>query len=341
MKKQQVIVRVDIKNYVTGEVLMAEAQSIPKAFIWKRLHSLTGLFLTLYIIEHLLVNSQAALFIGEDGWGFVKGVNNIHDLPYLPFIELFLLGIPILIHMYWGIIYLRTSQQNYYNGNGSRPYFPDNPRNRAYTWQRITSWILLVGIIAHVIHMRFIEYPSTASLGDTKNYMIRLNRDPGLYSLAARMGFDIYDRERISEIKKEMQKPMEEEVLGKPAEDHHSEAIKKQKWNQEEKWLHTLELPLLKPDQVVAVTKSFGLAELLMVRDTFKKPIMLALYTILVLSACFHGFNGLWTFMISWGVTLTETSQRFMHKIATGLMILVAFLGLSAIWITYWINLKQ
>jgi succinate dehydrogenase / fumarate reductase, cytochrome b subunit len=320
---------------------MAEAQNTPRAFIWKRLHSLTGLFLTLYIIEHLLVNSQAALLVGNNGRGFINAVNHIHDLPYLPFIELFLLGIPILIHMYWGIVYLRTSQQNYYNGEGNKPHFSNQPRNRAYTWQRITSWILLVGIIAHVVHMRFIEYPSSASLGDTKNYMIRLNRDPGLYTLAARMDFDIYDRKKIAEIKAEMQKPMENATLGKQTTNHHSEKVKKQKWEQEEKWLKTLELPLLKPEQIVAVTKSFGLAELLMIRDTFKNPFMQALYTLLVLSACFHGFNGLWTFMISWGVTLTEKSQRIMHKIATGLMILVGFWGLSAIWMTYWINLKQ
>lgn len=315
--------------------------SIPRAFIWRRLHSLTGLFLVLYLIEHLLVNSQAALFIGDDGKGFVQAVNHIHDLPYLPFIEIFLLGVPILIHMYWGIIYLRTSQQNYYNSQENKPVCADNPRNRAYTWQRITSWILLFGIIAHVIHMRFMEYPASATLGDTKYYMIRLNHDPGLYPLAARLGFDIYDRNRIIESKKEMDKLKDAEMLHQPIEDHHGAAVIKQKIEQRTKWLNILEFPPLKEGQVVVVAKSFGLAELLMVRDTFKIPIMLALYTIFVLSACFHGFNGLWTFMISWGVTLTAASQKLMLRLATGLMILVTFWGLSAIWISYWVNLKQ
>ena len=80
---------------------------------------------------------------------------------------------------------------------------------------------------------------------------------------------------------------------------------------------------------------SFGIAELLMVRDTFKSPLMILLYTGLVLAACFHGFNGLWTFMISWGITLTARSQRLMRTLATGLMVLVTFLGLAAIWGTY------
>ena len=91
----------------------------------------------------------------------------------------------------------------------------------------------------------------------------------------------------------------------------------------------------------MTVANSFGLAELLIVRETFKMPIMLALYTIFVLSACFHAFNGLWTFMISWGVTLTALSQVIMRRIAYALMAIVAFLGLAAIWGTYWINLKQ
>ena len=88
------------------------------------------------------------------------------------------LGVPILIHMYWGIVYLNTSRQNYYNSDQSKPILNDNPRNKAYTWQRITSWILLVGVIAHVIHMRFLEYPASAPLGETKNYMVQLQRSP-------------------------------------------------------------------------------------------------------------------------------------------------------------------
>lgn len=264
------------------------SQAIPATFIWRRLHSLTGLFFTLFLIEHLFVNSQAALFFGDDGWGFVKAVNNIHDLPFLPLIEIFLLGVPIVLHMIWGVVYLRTAEQNAYGVIGNKPYLPEYPRNKAYTWQRITSWILLIGIIAHVIHMRFVEYPITHSAGSKKEYIVKLQYDEGLSSLSERLGFKI-------------------------------ETSK---------------------DTVVAITSSFGMAELLIVRETFKMPLMIALYTILVLAACFHGFNGLWTFMISWGVTLSERSQKGMLRVAQFLMVSIAFLGLAAIWGTYWINLK-
>lgn len=268
------------------------SQSIPMPFIWRRLHSLTGLFITLFLIEHLLVNSQAALFVGDDGWGFVRAVNNIHDLPYLPLLEIFLLGVPILLHMAWGIVYLRTSEQNAFGRTENKPYLPEYPRNRAYSWQRITSWILLVGIIAHVVHMRFVEYPKTVSKGAEKEYFVRLKSDEGLPTLAGRLGFKIINP------------------------------------------------PQHQNNEIIAVTSSFGMAELLIVRETFKSPLMIALYTIFVLAAAFHGFNGLWTFMISWGVTLSERSQRGMLRVAQFLMVLVAFLGLAAIWGTYWINLK-
>lgn len=68
--------------------MTAAAAAIPKAFIWRRLHSLMGLWLVLFLIEHLLTNSQAALWLGDNGRGFVNMVNAIHNLPYLEVIEL-------------------------------------------------------------------------------------------------------------------------------------------------------------------------------------------------------------------------------------------------------------
>ena len=114
--------------------------ALPKAYLWRRLHSLSGFFLVLFLCEHLLTNSEAALFIGEDGKGFVRMVNFIHSLPYLPMIEIFLLGFPIAVHALYGIQYLRTAEPNSMSGQGKKPEF-SYPRNRAYTWQRITSWI--------------------------------------------------------------------------------------------------------------------------------------------------------------------------------------------------------
>jgi hypothetical protein len=71
--------------------------TLPRAFVWRRVHSLMGLWLALFLTEHLLTNSQAALLLGDNGGGFVRTVNWIHDLPYLQVIEVFLIGTPILM----------------------------------------------------------------------------------------------------------------------------------------------------------------------------------------------------------------------------------------------------
>lgn len=312
------------------------APPIPRAFIWRRAHSFTGFWLVLFLIEHLLVNSQAALFIGDDGSGFVTAVNSIKDLPYLPAIELTFIGIPFLIHGLWGVRYLFTSKSNSFETNGTKPALPQYPENHAYTWQRITSWLLLFGILAHVIHMRFLEYPDSAQMGNRHFYMVPLNMDEGLYTLSRRLGFEFYNASQVQSI--------EDQIISQPPiEDQKTPEglIAAQTRREQQRMLKILQDRPLADNQVVAVAESFGIAELLMVRDVFKSPTMILLYTGLVLASTFHAFNGLWTFMITWGVTLSSASQRLMRKIATGLMVLVTFLGLAAIWGTYWFNLMQ
>jgi succinate dehydrogenase / fumarate reductase, cytochrome b subunit len=304
------------------EADLPEANKIPSAFVWRRLHSLTGFWLTAYLTIHLFTNSQAALSIGDDGKGFIKSVNSIHELPFLLVIEIAILAIPILIHMIWGIKYLRSAKYNSFGNTGHTPYLPEYPRNHRYTWQRITSWLLVLGIIAHIIHMRVIEYPLSILKGNQQVYMVRITEDAGINSLAERLGVSLYGSKQISELK-------QESTLSSPSA------------KQQTHWMNALEKRPLKENEIIAVANNFGTVELLMLRDTFKMPIMLALYTLFVLAACFHAFNGLWTFMISWGITLSAYSQILMRRLSTCLMILVAALGLSAIWLTYWINLKK
>lgn len=307
---------------------------IPTVFIWRRVHSLAGLWLVIYLIQHLLVNSQAALLLGDYGKGFITSVNSIHELPYLPVIEIAVLGIPILIHTIFGISYALSGKMNSFGYNGKEPYLPEYGRNRAYTWQRVTSWLLIVGIIAHVVHMRFIEYPASAQKGHQSYFMVTVDEDPGIYTLSKRLDVDLYTKDAIEALKNKL--PEIPSNVTTP-----EDKVQKQNSEQELQFVKVLESRKLKKNQMVAVAKDFGTAELMMVRETFKMPIMMALYTFFVLAACFHGFNGLWTFMIKWGVTLTQRSQKLMLNLSTFLMFVVAFLGLSAIFGTYWFNLRQ
>ena len=335
--------------------------SVPTPFLWRRFHSLTGIWITLFLIEHLLVNSQAGLFFGEGGLGFIHSVNGIKNLPYLSLIELTLLGIPFLSHMILGIQILFTSKINSYGDTGKDPYLPEYGRNRAYTWQRWTSWFLLFAILFHVIQMRFWEAPVAADTltdqGVQTHYLIPVKKDLGLPTVAARLGVTLLDAEAIKAKKERFKQgtPVADPqgfsfqhiytaLQGifspsvPPVKQELSLAV--QKTQIEEKWLLSLSSVHLGKDEVLAISPSFGTAELLLVRETFKNPLMIAFYSLFVLTAVFHAFNGLWTFLITWGVTLSEKSQRASLKLAQGLMVLVAFLGLIAVWGTYLVNLR-
>lgn len=317
-------------------------QSIPKAFIWRRLHSLTGLWLVLFLIEHLLVNSQAALLLGDNARGFVEMVNSIHNLPYLQVIEIFLLGAPILLHGVWGIRILFQAKFN--------SAVKENGRNRAFTWQRLTSWILLVGIVLHVIKFRFIDYPDSLNQGERSSYFVTVSVDQGLYTVASRLGVELYGPEQIEQEKKDLEKRQGEQALVAVSKtlpetgsfDAQQQMIltSAQTYEQKIDWIEMLEKRQIQSNEVVAVAKDFGTASLLTVRDTFKSPLYVALYTIFVLAACFHGINGLWTFCITWGVIIKVAAQQRVLRWAWGLMALIAFLGLASIWGTYWFNLK-
>lgn len=258
------------------------------AFAWRRIHSLMGLWLILYLLEHLIVNSQATLWLGDDGIGFVRLVNSLESLPYLQVIEIVFIGVPFVLHGFWGVKRIFSSKCNSGPTHGEKPSLGYR-RNRAYSWQRITSWILLFGVIGHVVQMRFLMAPKEVRTESEISYVVILKNDSGLESIASRLDVAL-------------------EVQG---------------------------------DDVIAKAKSPGKAFLLMVRDTFKDPKWCFAYSVFVLAAAFHAFNGFWTSLISWGVLLSYRSQKAFLPVCWMGVALLAFLGLTAIWGSYWINLRN
>jgi len=318
---------------------------VPKVFVWKRLHSLFGLMIVFYLVEHLTVNSQAALWLGDDGSGFIKLVNLIHNLPFLQVLEVVLIGVPILFHGVLGIKYAVTSRNNSIGLKKDRPVLSYG-RNVAFSWQRITSWVLIIGIVGHVVQMRFLDSPKRAVLNNEKQYLVRLDFDEGLYSLSNRLNVELFDREKISSLNNGF-KEVEEESKWTSASSisYSTEDEKKiskiQNLNQEKSFIEELNTYKLNHTQVVAVSENAGTAFLLMVRNTFKSPVWAILYTLFVIAAVFHGFNGLWTALITWGVILSYRSQKMMVNFVILLMLALGFLGLASIWGTYFINLRS
>lgn len=335
--------------------MATETFKLPRAFLGRRLHSLFGLWIVIFLIEHLLTNSQAALLFGENGAGFIRAVNFIKDLPYLPVVEVALIGVPILFHGVLGVRYALQGKANAALGGKNSPRLSGYARNHAYSWQRWTSWILLVGIIAHVAFMRFYMYPTSVNQGELKAYFVRIDFDPGLYTVADRLGVQLYDRQKIAEVKDHFNREKEKlgELENKAARLREASASY-YVYNKEEAallanyqaletralWIKALAKRTPAVHQVIAEASDFGTATLLIVRDAFKSVFKSILYTIFVLAAVFHAFNGLWTFLITWGVVLKMRSQSRAVNWCVGVMLVIGALGLASIWGTYFINLR-
>ena len=159
---------------------MQSSAQISSEFIWRRVHSLMGLWLVLYLIEHLLVNSQAALWLGDSGMKFIQMANSLEALPFLHALEIVFIGVPFAVHIVWGVHRAMQAKTNVTTLN--------YPRNHAFFWQRATSWILLIGLLAHVVQMRFINYPEVSQINGKKTYSIEIKADPDLAVLANQVG---------------------------------------------------------------------------------------------------------------------------------------------------------
>ncbi|MFA6915460.1 MAG: succinate dehydrogenase [Parachlamydiales bacterium] len=308
---------------------------LPSDFVWRKLHSLAGIFLVLYVIFHLVTNSQAALWLGEDGKGFIHDVQFIHNLPYLILVEILLLGVPFAIHMGWGVVYAYQARINSYSTDGSTPSLSEYPRNHAFTWQRITSWILLFAIIGHVVHMRIYNYPASALKGDQKYFVQRVSDDPGLYTVAERLGVKVLNAEQVA-----AQIPAPQVNIPQDTPPEAAILLREQAARQQVAWEEALHQWPLHSGQSLIIAKDFGTATLFMIRDTFKDPLMAVLYSIFVVATCFHTFNGLWTALITWGITLNPPIQQISRYFSVALMLLIMALGLAAVWGTYWLNLR-
>ncbi len=124
-------------------------------FYLRRCHSLLGFALLLFVIQHLWANSQILEFLLWKQPTFIHYVNKLHQIPARIWIEVFLLTLPFLFHIGWGF----SSLWYYLRHPNVIPNKMVYPRQRAFHWQRITAVALLVGIVIHVVDMRWVHSP--------------------------------------------------------------------------------------------------------------------------------------------------------------------------------------
>ena len=117
---------------------------LSKTFVLRKLHQLSGIFpLGIFLLEHFYTNSKA-LTGPQD---FNNAVRDLQSIPYILFVEIGGIFIPLLYHAIYGLVITMEARPN----NLAYPY----ARNWFYTIQRITGIILFFFITFHVLNFRF------------------------------------------------------------------------------------------------------------------------------------------------------------------------------------------
>lgn len=197
--------------------------SANREFFNRRLHSLLGVIpVGLFLTIHLVVNHSATKGVEA----FNKAVGFMESLPFLIFLEIFIIYLPLLYHAIYGIYIAFTAKNNV----NKFSHF----RNWMFVLQRITGVITLIFVAWHVWETRI-----AAALGTELNFDMMAN---------------IVDN-----------------------------------------------------------------------------PFVLAFYLVGIISAVFHFANGLWSFLVSWGITMSPKSQRVSTYVTMGIFVVISIIGVRAI----------
>jgi len=123
------------------------AVRLSRTFVLRKLHQLSGIVpLGAFLLEHLYTNSKAAH--PERGQEhFNEAVADLQAIPYILFVEITFIFIPLLYHALYGLYITKEMRPN----NLAYPY----ARNWFYTIQRVTGIILFFFILFHVLNFRF------------------------------------------------------------------------------------------------------------------------------------------------------------------------------------------
>jgi succinate dehydrogenase / fumarate reductase, cytochrome b subunit len=113
-------------------------------FLLRKLHQLTGIVpLGMFFFVHLYTNSTAL----NGAKVYNEHVAGIHEMPYLLFIEVMGIFVPLLFHSVYGVIISGEAKMN----AGSYGYL----RNWFYIFQRITGGYLFFFLLFHILNFRF------------------------------------------------------------------------------------------------------------------------------------------------------------------------------------------
>lgn len=119
----------------------------PSIHFWlRRLHSLSGILpIGVFLIEHMASNA----FILGGPAAYNGQIEFLRSLPFVTFVEITFIGLPILYHALYGLYVWTTGKSNL----AWYPY----PKNFLYTLQRWTGLLAFIYIGYHVYHTRIVN----------------------------------------------------------------------------------------------------------------------------------------------------------------------------------------
>jgi succinate dehydrogenase / fumarate reductase cytochrome b subunit len=118
--------------------------TLSRTFLLRKLHQLTGIVpLGIFFLFHMYTNSAAM----NGAKVFNDHVQDIHHMPYLIFIEIFGIFLPLLFHSIYGVIISTEAKAN--------PLSYGYARNWFYLFQRITGIFLFLFLLFHILNFRF------------------------------------------------------------------------------------------------------------------------------------------------------------------------------------------
>jgi succinate dehydrogenase / fumarate reductase cytochrome b subunit len=113
-----------------------------RAFLLRRLHSLTGIVFGGYLVIHLIINATLA----QSPAMFQAQVNKIHSLPFVLALEWAFIYLPIIFHTIYGIVLTFRAHVNV-------KHYPYG-KNIYYTLQRISAFVIMFFLLFHVLGMK-------------------------------------------------------------------------------------------------------------------------------------------------------------------------------------------
>ncbi len=152
---------------------MSEAHAIkpvfPRSFLWRRLHSLSGLIpIGAFLLEHIYTNSYS--LVSPETYN--EQIAHLQGLPFVVLIEILFIFLPILFHTFYGFVIIYQGKSNVHQYGYEA--------NWRYTMQRLTGVVGFVFIAYHVYATRLTSYFSHEPM--TYTWMQELLTQPGKMS---------------------------------------------------------------------------------------------------------------------------------------------------------------